>query len=54
MMEEDTQDAKQLWMELAKDRTYLDRGCMEDEVEQDATWCWEVLSRVVDFAANKM
>jgi len=54
MTEEDEEAAKKLWMELAKERAHLDAACTEDEVEQEATWCQETLSKVLDITAKKI
>jgi len=40
-------------MEVANERTYLDAKCMEDGVQQEAMWCQEALSRVLDITAKK-
>jgi len=54
MTEEDEEAAKKLWMELPKERAHLDSACTEDEVEQEATWCQETLSKVLDITAKKI
>jgi hypothetical protein len=41
-------------MELAKERTQIDAECTEDEVEQEATWCQEAMSSVLDAMAKKI
>jgi len=46
--------AKKLWMELANERAHLDAACTVDEVEQEATWCQETLSTVLDVTAKKI
>jgi hypothetical protein len=35
-------------MELAKERAHLDAECTVDEVEQEAAWCQEATSSVLD------
>jgi limonene-1,2-epoxide hydrolase len=52
MTEEDEEAAKQQWTELAKERAQLDSGCTEVEVEQEATWYQETLSKVLDAPAK--
>ena len=54
MTEEDTEAAETLWMELAKERTQLDAECTADEVEQEAAWCQEAMSSVLDATAKKI
>jgi len=54
MMEEDGEAAEKLWMELAKERTQLDAECTEVEVEQEAAWCQETMSSVLDATAKKI
>jgi len=54
MMEEDVEVAEKLWMELAKERIQLDAECTEDEVEQEAAWCHEAMSSVLDATAKKI
>jgi hypothetical protein len=41
-------------MELAKKRTQQDAECTEDEVEQEAAWCQEAISTVLDTIAKKI
>jgi len=54
MRQEDAEAAEKLWMELAKDRIQLDAECTENEVEQEAAWCQEPLSSVLDATAKKI
>jgi len=54
MPEEDAEAAEKLWMELAKERIQLDAECTEDEVEQEAAWCQEAMSSVLDATAKKI
>jgi len=53
MTVEDTEAAEKLWMKLAKERTQLDAECTDHEVEQDAAWCQEAMSSVLDATAKK-
>jgi len=41
-------------MELAKERIQLDAECTEDEVEQEAAWCQETMSCVLDATGKKI
>jgi len=43
--------SKKLRMELSKGTAHLDSACTDDEVEQEAKWCEETLSKVPDFTA---
>jgi hypothetical protein len=55
MTEKDEEMVKKLWMERVKERAHLDTDCcLEDEVEQGATWCEEALSNVLDATAMKI
>jgi len=54
MRGKDTEAAEKLWMELAKKRAQLDAECTEDEVEQEAAWCQEAMSSVLDAMAKKI
>jgi hypothetical protein len=54
MMEEDPEAAGKLWAELAKERDDLDAECTQDEVEQEAAWCQEALSSVLNPKAEKI
>jgi len=54
MTEEDAEAAEKLWMELAMERIRLDAQCTEDEVEQEAAWCQEAMSSVLDATAKKI
>jgi hypothetical protein len=54
MMEEDSEPAEKLWMELAKERTQLHTECTEDEVEQEAAWCQEAMSSSRDACKGGM
>jgi len=40
-------------MGLAKERAQLDAECTEDEVEQEAAWCQEAMSSILDAKAKK-
>jgi len=52
MTEKDTEAAEKLWTESAWERAHLDAECTEDEVEQQATWCQESTSIVLDATAK--
>jgi len=54
MTEKDAEAAEKLWRELAKERAQLDAECTEDEVEQEAAWCQEAMSSVLDATAKKI
>jgi len=45
---------EKLWMELAKERAHLSTECTEDEVEQEAAWCQEAMSSVLNSTAKKI
>jgi hypothetical protein len=54
IMEKDAEAAEKQWRELAKERAQLEAECTEDEVEQEALWCKEAISTVVDATAKKI
>ena len=54
MTDKDLEPAEKLWMDLAKERAHLDAECTEDEVEQEAAWCQEAMSSVLDTTAKKI
>jgi hypothetical protein len=54
MTEKDAEAAKKLGRELAKVRAQLDAECTEDEVKQEAAWCQEAMSSILDAAAKKI
>ena len=54
MTEKDVEAAEKLWAELAKERAQLDAECTVDEVEQEAAWCQEAMSSVLDATATKI
>jgi hypothetical protein len=54
MTETDVEAAGKLWAELAKERAQLDAECTVDEVEQEAAWCQEAMSSVLDATAKKI
>jgi len=54
MTEKDAETAEKLWMELAKERIPLDAQCTEDEVKQEAAWCQEAMSSVLDTTVKKI
>jgi len=41
-------------MELAKERAHLDAECTEGELEQEAAWCQEAMSSVLNATAKMM
>jgi len=54
MTEKDREAAEKLWTALARERAHLDAECTEDEVEQEAAWCQEAMSIVLDATAKKI
>ena len=52
MTEKDVEAAGKVWAELAKQRAQLDAECTVDEVEQEAAWCQEAMSSVLDATAK--
>jgi hypothetical protein len=54
MTEKDAEAAEELFAELAKERAHLDTECTEDEVEQEAAWCKEAMSSVLNATAEKI
>jgi len=54
MTEEDLEAAEELWRELAKERAHLGAECTADEVEHEAAWCEEAISRVLKATAKKI
>jgi hypothetical protein len=50
--EQDLEAVEKLWMERAKDRAQLSAECTEDKVEQEAAWCQEPMSSVLNSTAN--
>ena len=54
MTEKDAEAAEKLLMELAKERAQLDAEWTEDEVEQEAAWCQEPISSILDATAKKI
>jgi len=46
--------AETLWAELAKERAHLDAECTEEKVEQEAAWCQEATSSVLNAMAKKI
>jgi len=53
MSTEDEEAAETLWRELEGQRAHLDEECKGDVVQQEAKWCLDTLSKVVDAKANK-
>jgi hypothetical protein len=54
MTEQDLETAEKLWTDLAKERAHLDAECTEDEVEQEAAWCQEAMSSILNATAKKI
>ena len=54
MSEEDVEAAEKLWTELVKERAHLDADRSADEVEQEAAWCQEAMSKVLDATAKSI
>ena len=54
MTEKGAEAVEKLWRELAKERAQLDAECTADEVEQEAAWCQEAMSSVLDATGKKI
>ena len=54
MSQEDEEQAEKLWKERARGRAYLGEESMGDEVESEAEWCQEALSKVLNATAKKI
>jgi len=54
MTEMDAEAAKTLRTELAMERAHMDAECSEVEVEQEASWCQEAISSVLDATAKRI
>jgi len=54
MSKEDEKSPEKLWKELEGQRARLDEECTGDEVEREAEWCQETLSRVLDAKAKRI
>jgi len=54
MTEEDGEAAGKLWAKLAKERAHLDAECTEDKEEQEAAWCQEPMSSILNPTAKKI
>jgi hypothetical protein len=54
MSQDDVEAAEELWRERAKDRAHLAAESTGDEVESEAEWCHEALSKVLDATAKKI
>ena len=52
MTEKDLEAAEKLWMESAKKKAQLDAPCTDDEVEQEAAWCQEAISNILNATAK--
>ena len=50
--DEDEKAAQKLWMDFAKERVCQNAWCTEEEVEQEAMWCQQALSKVLVFTAK--
>jgi hypothetical protein len=50
----DEKAAQKLWKELEGQRARLDEECTGDDVEREAEWCQETLSKVLDDKAKKI
>jgi len=51
MAKVDEEAAETLWRELERERAHLGEECMGDDVEREAEWCQEPLSKVLDAKA---
>jgi len=54
MSQEDEEAAEKLWRELERERAHLGEECTGDDVEREAEWCQETLSKVLDAKAKKI
>jgi hypothetical protein len=54
MSKEDQDAAEKLWRELERERAHLGEECTGDDVEREAKWCQDTLSKVLDAKANKI
>jgi hypothetical protein len=54
MSKEDEKATEKLWKELEGQSARLDEECTGDEVEREAEWCQETLSKVLDAKAKKI
>lgn len=54
MSKEDLVAAGKLWRELERERAHLGVKCTGDDVEQEAEWCKETQSKVLDGNATKI
>jgi len=54
MMDEDAKAAEKLWAELPKESSHLDVECTEDGVEQEAAWCQEAISSILNAATKEI
>jgi len=54
MPKEDEEAAEKLWRELESERAHLGEECTGDDVEREAEWCQEALSKVLDAKAKKI
>jgi hypothetical protein len=54
ILQEDVEVAEELWREQAKERADLGVESTGDEVESEAEWCQDALSKVLDTTAKKI
>jgi hypothetical protein len=54
MSKEDEEASEILGRELERKRAHLGKECTGDDVERDAEWCQETLSKVLDAKAKKI
>jgi len=54
MTVEDMEVLEKFWIELARERADLGAECTEDKVEQEAAWCQEAMSSVLNATAKKI
>jgi len=54
MTKEDQQAAEKLWKELERERAHLGKECTGDDVEREAKWCQETLSKVPNGKGKKI
>ena len=54
MSNEDKEAAENFSKELEGERAHLHKECMGDEVEREAEWCQETLSKLLDTKSKKI
>jgi len=54
MSKEDEEAEEKLWRELERERAHLGEECTGDDVEREAEWCQEVLSKALEAKVQKI